>query len=317
MNVIPFLSQIAKYHNILISGCGGGFDIYGAVPIYFLLQSMNIKVTLASYSFSEIHAIVNTQAFGPDCVIVTKTSEYPYENDYAPEVCLSRWFWEEKQIDVSIYTIDKVGPKRAIEVYQAIQTTEKFDAVILIDGGTDSLLQGNEFGLGTYGEDLISIVAVHALPNVAKYLLSIGFGVDDYHGVLHYDVLNSIACLAQDHAFLGSWSLVLEQSETQDYVAAVVYANKHHRQQSIVHNSIVSAIQGHFENYHVISRTHGTELFINPLMSIIWAFNVDGIYRHLLFTDQLKDMEDFGQVIAFLNTERNKLQLRPKKKIPL
>lgn len=51
-------------------------------------------------------------------------------------------------------------------------------SVILIDGGTDALMCGDEENLGTPNEDLTSIAALDLIQNVDKYLLCIGFGID-------------------------------------------------------------------------------------------------------------------------------------------
>lgn len=78
--------------------------------------------------------------------------------------------------------------------------------------GTDSLMFGDEAGLGTPSEDFASISAVNQL-DVAKYLVCLGFGIDHFHGVSHHDVLANIAQLASIEAYLGSFSLSNRQKE--------------------------------------------------------------------------------------------------------
>jgi hypothetical protein len=63
---------------------------------------------------------------------------------------------------------------------------KKFDfgAVILIDGGTDSLCFGDEQSMGSPEEDVASLAAVHGLKcNARKFLVSVGWGIDAFHGV--------------------------------------------------------------------------------------------------------------------------------------
>ncbi|MFC6933743.1 DUF1152 domain-containing protein [Actinomadura yumaensis] len=54
------------------------------------------------------------------------------------------------------------------------------DAVVLVDGGTDILLRGDEAGLGTPEEDMASLAAVRGLDVPEKIVVSLGFGVDSY-----------------------------------------------------------------------------------------------------------------------------------------
>lgn len=50
------------------------------------------------------------------------------------------------------------------------------------DGGTDSLMRGDESGLGTPTEDMASIAAVNKLKVRTKILMCIGLGIDTFHG---------------------------------------------------------------------------------------------------------------------------------------
>ncbi len=50
-----------------------------------------------------------------------------------------------------------------------------------VDGGTDSLMRGDESGLGDPIEDACSILAASKLRTLRhKFLISIGFGADRY-----------------------------------------------------------------------------------------------------------------------------------------
>jgi hypothetical protein len=48
-------------------------------------------------------------------------------------------------------------------------------------------------------------------------------------------------------------------------------------QPSIVNASIASAIEGHFGDYHRNPRTSGSKLFINPMMSLLWTFDLASV----------------------------------------
>jgi hypothetical protein len=72
---------------------------------------------------------------------------------------------------------------------------------VLVDGGTDILMRGDEAGLGT-PEDMSSLAAVAALPDsLVRLVACLGFGIDSYHGVCHAHVLENLAALQRAGAF--------------------------------------------------------------------------------------------------------------------
>ncbi|WP_197507775.1 hypothetical protein [Methylosinus sp. 3S-1] len=53
----------------------------------------------------------------------------------------------------------------------------------LVDGGTYSLMEGDDAALDTTEEDALSIVAANEPASPRKILVCVGFGVDHFHGV--------------------------------------------------------------------------------------------------------------------------------------
>ena len=52
------------------------------------------------------------------------------------------------------------------EAYRALIAHHGIDAIVLVDGGTDILMRGDEAGLGTPEEDMLSLAAVAGLDEV-------------------------------------------------------------------------------------------------------------------------------------------------------
>ena len=122
--------------------------------------------------------------------------------------------------------------------------------IILVDGGTDSLMRGDEAGLGTPEEDIASIAAVDQLDVPTKLLVCVGFGVDTFHGVCHAQFLEAVAEMTRAGGFLGAWSLTREMPEVRRYIEAVDYVHGiMFNNPSIVSSSIVSAIEGQFGDF--------------------------------------------------------------------
>jgi len=202
--------------------------------------------------------------------------------------------------------------------YRWIMEQHGIDLTLLIDGGTDSVIFGDEPGLGSAIEDAVSIVAVHEAAGPRAMLAAIGFGVDHYHGVSHHAFLENTARLTRDGGFLGAFSLSSDSDEAAAFLDLVGYANQRQPQhKSIVCNSIASAVRGEFGDYHATNRTSGNEMFINPLMSQYWTFDLPHLVHHMVYAEKLAEterMEDAKQVIEFW---RETAELRPRRPIPL
>jgi hypothetical protein len=191
--------------------------------------------------------------------------------------------------------------------------------VVLVDGGTDILMRGDEAGLGTPEEDAASLAAASGLDVATRLLVCIGFGIDAHHGVCHAHFLEAVAALARSGNFLGAWSLTKEMPEVERYRDAIRYAFAGaSRQPSVVNESILSALDGEFGDFHATPRTHGSELFINPLMSLCWAFRLDAVARRNLYLDQIRGTRSHFELR--LAIERFRLELarvRPWQSLPM
>jgi hypothetical protein len=287
---------------ILIAGAGGGYDVFSGLPLYHHLRKAGKEVFLANLSFSNLEVGSGTRPT-PSSLLVNDTTE---GMTYFPEKFLCEWFRGEGE-DVEICCFSREGAAPLRGAYEAICSEWNIDTVLLVDGGTDSLMRGDEVGLGTPQEDIASIAAVSSLEVPRKALACIGFGVDAYHGVCHAQFLEAVAGLIKSGDYLGVFSLEREMEEAQFLFRAcdhVFQRMRHHR--SIVASSIISAVQGEFGNYHAIDRTGGSELFINPLMGLYWSFKVDGIANRCLYLDEVKDTVTYSDLSMAINVFRAK-----------
>ncbi|MEA5362900.1 DUF1152 domain-containing protein [Amycolatopsis sp., V23-08] len=70
------------------------------------------------------------------------------------------------------------------DAYRDLVTHLGVDTVVLVDGGTDILLRGDEAELGTPEEDMTSLASVAALDGVDRLVVSLGFGIEPADGCL-------------------------------------------------------------------------------------------------------------------------------------
>jgi hypothetical protein len=300
---LPFFAELEEARTILIAGAGGGFDLFSGLPLYFALRDAGKAVHLANLSFSHLEAATGRQ---PAPAALEVTADSRGAAGYFPEYHLCRWFRSQGE-DVPIYCFDRTGFEPLREAYRAVVANLEADTVVLVDGGTDSLMRGDEAGLGTPEEDIASIAAVDDLEVARKYLVCLGFGVDAFHGVCHAHGLEAVAALTREGAFLGALSLTRAMPEVRRYLEAVqAVCEAMPDCPSIVCASIRSALEGHYGDHHRTARTWGSTLWINPLMALYWCFRLGPVARRVLYLDEVKQTRTRWDLIEAINAFRRR-----------
>jgi hypothetical protein len=219
--------------------------------------------------------------------------------------------------DVSIYAFEKVGVAPLRRAWATLVAHLDVDAIVLVDGGTDILMRGDEAGLGTPEEDMVSLAAVSGLPTPVKLVCCVGFGIDAFHGVCHAHFLENVASLTRVGGYLGAQALLPSMPEVKKYLEAVEYAARlSPGRESIVNTSLASAIEGHFGDHQRSVRTSGSKLFINPLMSMLWTFDLDAVAKQSLYLKDLEGTMMIYEVSARIEAFREGVTRRPRTVIP-
>ncbi len=311
---VPLLTKLAGAKRVLLAGAGGGFDFMCGIPLRESLRARGKEVFLANLSFTYLGG-TNATYLTPALAVVDATTEG--EPKYFPERYACEWL-ESRGERGEILCFDKVGVAPLRAAYRAILERHDIDAIVLIDGGTDILMRGDEAGLGTPAEDMTSLAAVNALDVPHKYVACLGFGIDAFHGVCHAHFLEAAARLTRIGGFLGAWSLLPEMPESRAYLEAVEYVHGRMAERgSIVNASIASALEGHFGNHHRLARTRNSELFINPLMAMYWGFDLGAVARESLYLADLERTQTIWDVQAIIEAFRRGVKTRPRVTIPV
>lgn len=329
-------THLANSQNILISGCGGGYDIFCGLDLYLNLIKQGKKVILGNYTFTKKKLLKKGEKVSECCYKVLPNVEFD-EQEYLKDMCtivmpspeeLKKMHYTEEEYRLANKTLGKVdvscyfpeyklakllnvpiycfiqhntGIKNLTEAYNTVINLENLDTVILMDGGTDSLMTGQEDGLGTPFEDVSSIVAVFNSNVKNKFLYCLGYNVDKFHGVSDHDFLKNTADLIKNNYFIGAYMLNKKDESTQKYIDIFMKCDP---EKSIVNSHIVAAIQGHFGNYcpdWLNERLANQELYIHPLMALYWIYELDGIYKNLKYdVDKLKESNNIDEIDKLL-----------------
>jgi len=289
---VSVVMKLQKSKNILIMGMGGGFDVFSGLPLYFTLEKMNMKVHLASFTHSSWDAIPNHIDVIPiasGCVGVSGNLKTPSEN--FPEAYLSSWF---RDVNLEI------------------------DAILLVDGGVDSIMVGDEEGSGTMLEDTLTLAAVKNAEVPLKLLSCVGFGTEVEENLCHYLALENMAQLAKDGGFYGSCSLVDFMDSFKQYKAACEHTwNQPGHRTSHVQTRIIPAAEGEFGDYHMFPDEKSSDVFVSPLTSIYWFYNAEAAIYYNKIIPAIESQETFFEVVQIGVPMIKNSNHRARKPIPL
>jgi hypothetical protein len=312
---LPILHQLKGCKNLLIAGMGGGFDVFCGLPIYFELKKHGVHAHLANFSFSDIESIDFGIRLTGTLVGVTPNAERVYP--YFPELHLVNWFKAKRNEEMTIWCFHKTGAAPLTENYKILAKHLSLDGILLVDGGVDSLVRGDEAELGTAIEDLTSLYAVNQLSDVPTRLLAcIGFGAEQ--NLTHAHILENIASLTKAGGFLGACSLTPQMDSYQDYDKAVMYVQGNEFQDSsVINSSIVSAVRGTFGDYHLTEKSKRGRLWISPLMPLYWFFDFDCVVKQNQLLPEIEGTKLFRDALYRVIAKAERISRRPASKIPL
>ncbi len=314
LSSLPLFDELQPARTVLLAGAGGGYDIFCGLPLFHALRAQGKTVHLANLSFSNLSS-ANEKWHAPHYLEVTP--ETIGDERYFPELHLVRWL-RGQGIETSIHCFPNEGVAPLRANYHALCDRLQPDALVLVDGGTDSLMRGDETGLGTPIEDCASLYAAQELDIPTKLLVCVGFGVDAFHGVCHAQFLEAVAELSRRGAFLGTSSMLPDMPEVEFYRAASRHVfRKMERSPSIVNASILDAIQGHFGDYHSTARTSGSRLFINPLMAMLWTFRAEDVARRLLYPPTIRETQTWDETAQVIQAFRATIARKPFEALPM
>jgi len=303
-------------NSVLLAGCGGYYDVLNTLPLYFTLAAKGKAVHLASMNTGELKNVegeVILQEKNPArsivCMKVTSDTNFPNKGIFFPEYFLSKWFKDEASQEVPVYTFKRRGVTKVAEGYSELVRRLGVDLIVLVDGGSDSLMAGDEHDLGTPLEDMVNVFAV-AKTGVRSVLCCLGIGCDRFYGVSDRATFRAIAELTQAGGFLGSFCLQERMPEVQGYLSALEYVESNLPYPSIVGHYITSSIKGYFGNYNKHERTQDSVIFVNPIMSQLYFFELKEVVRRVKYRDYVEDTQTSADFMVGIQYFRNNFAIQ-------
>jgi hypothetical protein len=307
----PVAKSLEGARRVLVAGCGGGYDVLGAVPLRHALRAAGIEVHLASLSFTYLNGLANAvqDARVPNLYAVGANAATT--RAYCPEAHLAQFLDREDGGENVVWSFDKTGVRPLAAAYRALVDRLDLDAIILVDGGIDAVLRGDETSLGTPSEDLASLAAATSL-EIPVLLACVGMTAELRDGIAHAQVFERIAELTREGAYLGASALVPGTPGCDVYVRAVdaVFTGQADQKQSHVHKVITSAVRGDFG-------ATAPHVWLSPLASMFWFFDAHTVARTHRFLDKLRATDSIWDVAARIEAIRKSLPIKERSTIPI
>jgi len=316
--------------NVLITGCGGGFDFTHGMLIYPELKKLKKNIIIGSYSFGSTENIKDADVVwqhkiahgGGTCqakkVNASSQGHHRYCPEYRMALYLDECFPQESPHFVYAYNARLFSVPMLTDLYSYFIEIHAIDTIIIIDGGTDSLMKGDEYGLGDPVEDCVSMTTAAILMNEGKIkhslLLSVGFGMDRFNNVSDSESLRAVAELTHMGGFLGSISIEKTSFGFQFYKNCIEYINNGQSFRSVMSHGIISATEGNFGFQvppEIEKRVRDEKgVYLWPLISMIWAFNPQIMMERSLLSSWIKDCETAFECSLRVDEERAKLRIK-------
>jgi len=322
----PFWDRLDSSKSVLLLGCGGGYDLFGAVPLLHELEAAGRQVHIGNVSFCSLPKLRHAIPQPGFQNLYEVRGACATEDVYCPEAWLSRFLEERRGRSEPIWALEKTGVRPLRAALEHLIARLGIDALVLIDGGIDSLLRGDESALGTPDEDLVSIAATRDLAVPVKMLACIGFGAEMRDGICHEQVFDRIAALTRDGGFLGTSALVSGTPAAALYREAVGYtfANQQQQRRSHIHDVVLASVKGEYtaapgKTDELATRfdRRGPHVWISPLLSLFWYFELGVVARASLLLPHVLDTETIWDVTVRIEALRKTLPLLDRTRIPI
>lgn len=296
---------VGDARRVLVAGAGGGYDVLGAVPLVHDLEADGREVHLASLSFTYLNGLDRARQVADVGCLYEVGGDAAVERGYCPEA------WLARHLGRPIWCFDKTGVRLLANAYRWLARELAIDCVVLVDGGIDLVLRGDETSLGTPAEDLASLAAVSEL-DVPARVACLGLGAELRDGIPHEQVFARIAELARDGAYLGAHALVAGSERGRRYREAMAYVTGHQPglKHSHVHKVVLAAMTGEYGEV-------APHVWLSALLPMHWWFDLRAVARTHLFLDDLRATTSIWEVSARVEAARKGIAIRERTAIPI
>jgi hypothetical protein len=317
-----FWDRLQAAQSVLLVGCSGGYDFLHCLPFYFTLKAQGKEVNLANVSHTDhktstAEVMLRASNIAQSVILIKVTADSEAtpvgtkEDQYFPEKRASEWFRLRTNQEVPIYTFTRTGLPGMKQGYELLVSLLHIDLIVVVSVGCEALMAGDEHEIGR-PNSMINLFSIHAT-QVPTILACIGATADRHYNISDASVMRAVAELTELGGYLGAVSLDQRAPEVQGYIEASEYVTtRSPKFPSLYHYFVLSSLKGKFGNYNTHPKLEGSELFINPLMSQFFTFDLSTVIERVKYRDLVEDTRTAAEFLEALEYfRRENLPLAP------
>mmetsp|Transcript_10892 Transcript_10892/g.21288 ORF Transcript_10892/g.21288 Transcript_10892/m.21288 type:complete len:297 (+) Transcript_10892:2158-3048(+) len=230
---------------------------------------------------------------------------------YFPEKRASEWFRQRLGQEVPIYMFTRTGLPGLTSGYQHLAGLLNIDLIVALGAGCESLMAGDEHDIGR-PNSMINLFSIRA-SGIPAILACIAITADRFYGLTDASALRAIAELTEQGGYLGAISLDVGAPEVKGYMEASDHVlNCCTKFPSLYHYYIISSLHGKFGNYNTHPKLQTSKLFINPLMSQFFTFDLNSVIDRVKYRDLVEDTKtaaEFMEALEYYRSENVHLEV--------
>lgn len=89
--VQPIDERLARARHVPFVGAGGGYDVFGAVPLAHALRERGVRVSFAGVTFTSVSTLPGASPHRDLPQLYPVTGAHAVADRYCPEAWLARW----------------------------------------------------------------------------------------------------------------------------------------------------------------------------------------------------------------------------------
>lgn len=178
------------------------------------------------------------------------------------------------------------------------------------------------YSFGDPIEDAVSVTTVASLNLKAKILICTGLGADRFNHVSDAASLRAIAELTKMDGFLGCASIERSSDSHSFYRGCLEHIYERQEFRSDLAGIIASAAEGCFASEFIPAllpnRVNEGEIYLWPLMAMLWAFDVDKVAERSLIANWIRSCQTGSECEEAIEAGRRRLgpRLRDVENLP-
>ena len=163
-----------------------------------------IAAEFASVSFTALESLAGARPDPEASGLYRVEAGAAVTSCYCPEAWLARWLADTQGHRQPVWGLSKAGVRPLREALRFLTRRLEIDLVVLVDGGIDLILRGDETSIGTPSEDLATLCATAGLDASPSPCASLRHRAPRGHTTSRYSTHRGLQRLG---AFLGAMTL--------------------------------------------------------------------------------------------------------------